>query len=288
MTIAAVDLLIEGRARDIGDFEVRRILPVAKRRAVGPFVFFDQMGPTALPPGKGLDVRPHPHIGLATITFLFEGAITHRDSLGVVQDIRPRDVNWMVAGSGVVHSERSPEADRATGVRLAGIQAWVALPADQEEVAPSFQHYPGADIPRWRQEGAELTLIAGSAYGRTSPVRTNSPTLYLAADLDSGAELALPEAAERAVYLVTGRATVGETVLLPGQMAILTPGMAEMVADEDSRLMILGGDPLDGPRQIWWNFVSSRPERIEQAKADWQAGNFPPVPGETEFIPLPE
>lgn len=289
MPEAAVSLMIDGRERDLGDgFTVRRILPVARRRSVGPFVFLDQIGPARIPAGEGLDVRPHPHIGLATITYLFEGVITHRDSLGVEIDIRPGELNWMVAGAGVVHSERSPAADRAVDSSLWGMQAWVALPQDQEEVAPSFAHYEGSQIERWMEGDAEVTLIAGSAFGRTSPVVCNSPTLYLAVHLPAGSCLPVPDATERAVYCVAGSLSVNGTPLAAGQMAVLEPGEAMVAAAGDSRVMILGGDPLDGPRTIWWNFVSSRPQRIEQAKADWKSGLFAGVPGETEFIPLPE
>jgi len=285
----AIERIIEPRQRDLGEgFVVRRLLPAAGRRAVGPFVFLDHMGPVAFAPGQGLDVRPHPHIGLATVTYLFDGEILHRDSLGSEQPIRPGDVNWMVAGRGIVHSERTGPATRAAGHRLEGLQSWVALPRAAEETAPDFQHHPAATLPSWESAGAHLTLVLGEAYGRRAPAAVFSPLFYLAAELIAGAGLELPsEYADRAVYLVKGTVTLGGATLAPGQLAVVRPGTAALRAATASRVMLLGGEPLPEPRSIWWNFVSSRPERIEQAKADWQAGRFAPVPGDEEFIPLP-
>lgn len=282
-------LITPGR-RSLGDFDVRRALPQRTRQRVGPFIFFDHMGPADFPAGKGVDVRPHPHIGLATITYLFSGAIRHRDSLGYDQVIVPGEVNWMTAGRGVVHSERTPDAQRRAGSHLHGIQAWIALPTDQEEMTPSFVHYSAKQIPRLQQPGARLTLIAGSAYGEKSPVETASETLYIEGDLDAGATLTLPQdAVELALYPVTGELEVeGETVQ-SGTMAVLSADRsATFRALTDSKVMILGGAPLPGERIVWWNFVSSRRERIELAKTDWSEGRFDKVPGETDFIPLPE
>jgi redox-sensitive bicupin YhaK (pirin superfamily) len=257
---------------------------------VGPFIFFDHMGPAALAPGDGLDVRPHPHIGLATVTYLFDGEILHRDSVGSVQPIRPGDVNWMTAGRGIVHSERTPPGLRAAGTRVHGIQTWVALPRAHEETAPAFAHHPAATLPVVTLPGVAVRVIAGTALGARSPVDVFSPTLYAAAELAPGARLALPpEHEERAVYLVDGAASVAGVALEPGTMAVLAPGAdAEVRADAASIVMLLGGAKMDGARFIWWNFVSSSRERIEQAKADWREDRFPPVPGETERIPLPE
>lgn len=285
-----VDLVVAPRPRDIGGFEVRRLLPVAQRRAVGPFVFFDQMGPTTIPAGHGMDVRPHPHIGLATVTYLFQGEILHRDSLGSVQVIRPGDVNWMTAGSGIAHSERTPPEARASGGPVFGIQSWVALPKAHEETDPAFFHHPAASLPLIEGEGKTVRIIAGTAFGQTAPVATFSATLYCDVVLKAGAKAEVPiEHEERAIQPVVGRISVAGRTVEPGSMLVLRAGMPVTIeALEDARLMLLGGERLDGPRQMWWNFVSSSPERIEQAKADWKAGRFGPVPGETEFIPLPE
>ncbi len=285
-----VDLVVAPRPRDIGGFEVRRLLPVAQRRAVGPFVFFDQMGPTTIPAGHGMAVRPHPHIGLATVTYLFQGEILHRDSLGSVQVIRPGDVNWMTAGSGIAHSERTPPEARASGGPVFGIQSWVALPKAHEETDPAFFHHPAASLPLIEGEGKTVRIIAGTAFGQTAPVATFSATLYCDVVLKAGAKAEVPiEHEERAIQPVVGRISVAGRTVEPGSMLVLRAGMPVTIeALEDARLMLLGGERLDGPRQMWWNFVSSSPERIEQAKADWKAGRFGPVPGETEFIPLPE
>ncbi len=284
-----VELVITPRSRDIGDFAVRRVLPYAKRRMVGPFVFLDEFGPVALPAGQGIDVRPHPHIGLSTLTYLFEGEILHRDSLGSLQAIRPGAANWMTAGRGIVHSERSGEAERARAKRLHGMQSWVALPLDEEEREPSFTHHPEEDLPVIEGDGAWLRLVAGCAYGKASPVETFSDLFYIHAELRAGAELALPEEhAERAVYVVDGGIALGGETFGPATMAVLRPGARRLTAAADSRLMLLGGAPLEGRRHIWWNFVASTPERIERAKAAWKGGQFPAVPGDGDFIPLPQ
>ena len=285
-----VQLLVPPRPTDLGGFSVRRLLPHRSCRAVGPFVFFDHMGPADFAPGHGIDVRPHPHIGLATVTWLFDGEILHRDSLGSVQPIRPGALNWMTAGRGIVHSERTGPDTRIRGGRLHGIQAWVALPEADEECEPGFVHYPAEALPQFTRNGVELILIAGTAFGERSPVEVAMPTFYLEARLAAGARLMLEdEHPERAVYVAEGAARVDVRALQAGDLAVLAPGGTGAIeADGPCRLMLLGGAPLDGPRTIWWNFVSSRPQRIEQAKADWRANRFAHVPGESEFIPLPE
>ena len=283
-----LETLLVPRIRDLGDgFEVRRALPAAKKRTVGPFVFFDQMGPVALARGKGLDVRPHPHIGLATVTYLFEGEILHRDSLGTLQAIRPGDVNWMTAGSGIVHSERTPPELRATGSRISGIQLWVGLPASDEEIAPAFEHVPAPRLPML--EG-HIRLILGEWRGARSPVATRSPTLYADAPLAAGSVLELDfRYAERAAYVASGVIEHEGERHEAGRMLVFAPGgVPRIAAALDARVLLLAGEPLDGERFIWWNFVSSRRERIAHAAADWKAGRFARVPGETEFIPLPE
>jgi hypothetical protein len=287
---SVVELVIAPRLRDIGDFAVRRILPYAKRRMVGPFIFLDEFGPEDLPAGQGIDVRPHPHIGLATVTYLFDGEIMHRDSLGVVQAIRPGAVNWMTAGRGIVHSERSGDEERARDKKLHGMQSWIALPLDCEETAPAFKHHAADALPVIEDDGLWMRLIAGSAYGETAPVEVFSDLFYLHAELEAGASVALPaEHEERAAYVVSGAVTLEGEDYGPATMMVVRPGAAaELTAAEASRVMLLGGAPLEGKRHIWWNFVASSPERIEQAKADWQGGRFAMVPGEEEFIPLPK
>jgi len=287
---SAVDTVIVPRVRDLGDgFQVRRVLPWAGGRMVGPFIFFDQMGPTQLPPGQGLDVRPHPHIGLATVTYLFEGEILHRDSLGTVQPIRPGAVNWMVAGRGIVHSERTPPELRGTGGSLFGIQSWVALPKADEETAPDFLHVPADDLPMIAAGGVRARLIAGSFAGAQSPVRVFSRLFYLDAQFAEGSEFTLPAGDERAVYVVDGGLGAATQRCEPSQMVVFRPD-AEIVlrADSPTRALIIGGAPLEGRRHIWWNFVASSEARIAQAADDWNAGRFPRVPGDDEFIPLPE
>ena len=283
-------LIVDPKVHDLGGFSVRRVLPQLRARRVGPFVFFDHMGPAQFAPEQGMDVRPHPHIGLATVTYLFDGAIEHRDNLGNVQVIRPGDVNWMTAGRGIVHSERTPAAERTSGQALHGIQTWVALPRRHEEVAPEFHHYAAAALPAWESNGVRLRLVAGEAFGFRSPVHTYSRLFYVAAEFPAGGSLIVPaEQSERAVYATDAVLSVGGVELAVAHMAMLPAGAnVEIRAARPARVILCGGDPLDGERHLWWNFVSSSRERIERAKADWTAMRYPPVPGETEFIPLPE
>jgi redox-sensitive bicupin YhaK (pirin superfamily) len=285
-----LELVIVPRSRDLGGFSVRRALPSAGRRMVGPFVFFDQMGPAIFPVGQGIDVRPHPHIGLATLTYLFEGEILHRDSLGSVQPIRPGDVNWMTAGRGIVHSERTPGGLRETGGPAFGIQSWIALPKTHEETAPAFVHHGKAQLPVLEDDGVTVRLVVGSLYGARSPVKTFTATVYADAKLAPGARLPFPpDYEERAVFVAEGTAEVAGDSFPASQLLVFRAGDAiELKAPAGARLILLGGEPMDGPRHLWWNFVSSSQERIEQAKADWRAGRFAAVPGETEFIPLPD
>ena len=288
---AAIETRIVPRTRDLGGgFEVRRVLPSGERRTVGPFVFFDQMGPTVLPAGRGLDVRPHPHIGLATVTYLFEGEILHRDSLGTVQPIRPGAVNWMTAGRGIVHSERTPPEFRTGGGGLFGIQTWVGLPKDNEEADPAFAHHPEDALPVLDGDGKRVRVIAGAFHGARSPLVVFSETVYVDAALAPDARLEIPpEYEERAVYIAEGRIEIGGDSFEEGRMLVFRAGdPVTVTAGGPARVLLLGGAPLDGPRHLWWNFVSSSTERIEQAKADWREGRFPQVPGETEFTPLPE
>ena len=283
-----IEARIAPAVRDLGEgFKVRRALPDAKRRSVGPFVFFDEMGPTRLAPGRGLDVRPHPHIGLATVTYLFQGEILHRDSLGSVQAIRPGEVNWMTAGSGIVHSERTPEALRPAGPALWGLQTWIALPAEHEESEPGFSHHEG--LPQVEEGGVTVRLILGDLLGVSSPVPTLSPTFYAEVVLDRERRFALPaKHEERGVHVLEGAIELAGARIPAGEMVVLQAGAEVAVrAHERARFMVFGGASL-GPRFVWWNFVSSRAERIRDAAADWKDGRFPRVPGETEFIPLPD
>ena len=284
--------LIEGRKHDLGDgFTVRRLLPALLARHVGPFVFFDHMGPAAFAPGKGMDVRPHPHIGLATITWLFEGSIRHRDSLGSLADIRPGEVNWMTSGRGIVHSERTPPDERRNGQRLHGIQLWVALPREDADVSPEFHHHGADELPRLQREGAELLLVAGHAYGERSPVKVFAPMFLIEANLADGATLEWPpEHTEHGVYVIAGEVDWDGVAVAADRMAVQAASAAAPLRSRGaSRVILFGGAPLDGERHLWWNFVASSRERIEQAKADWTAGRFGVVPGdEEEFIPLPE
>jgi redox-sensitive bicupin YhaK (pirin superfamily) len=284
-----VDLIISGREHELAGVAIRRILPSSRRRMVGPFIFLDHIGPVALPPRGGLDVAPHPHIGLATVTYLFEGELIHRDSLGCVQSIRPGAVNWMTAGRGIVHSERSSPENRKIGPRLHGIQSWVALPATAAEVEPSFQHHPVETLPLIEQDGAIARLIAGSAFAETSPVATASPLFYLDAIVSPGGEVPIPEEyPERAVYVVAGVVLAAGTRAEEGDLIVLREGKpADVVAASQSRIMVLGGAALEAPRHIWWNFVAASRQRIEQAKDDWKHNRFPVVPGEHGSIPLP-
>jgi redox-sensitive bicupin YhaK (pirin superfamily) len=287
----AIDLMIVPRSVDVGHFAVRRALPHVDRRMVGPFIFFDHFGPAEFRAGQGIDVRPHPHIGLATVTFLFEGEIMHRDSLGTAAAIRPGEVNWMSAGRGIVHSERTAPDHRRDGEPIHGLQCWVALPATEEESAPSFSHYDSLALPLVSGDGMTVRLISGSAYGERSPVPTVSETLF--ADVTIAAGTALPIDAgteERAIYLVAGEIDIAGDRFAAGRLLIFRPGdHVTVTAVGDAHLILLGGAAMDGPRHIWWNFVSSRKERIAQAKADWKAARFDTVPGDDqEFIPLPE
>lgn len=286
----AIETVIVPRTRDLGGFEVRRALPSADRRMVGPFVFFDQMGPSEFLLGAGMDVRPHPHIGLSTVTYLFQGEVMHRDSLGTDMAITPGALNWMTAGRGITHSERTRRALRDAGTSLFGIQAWVALSAADEEQAPCFIHHPAAALPVVADGRARVRVIAGTILGATSPVTVSSPMFYGDVSLADGAAFPLDAGhEERAIYTVGGSVSIAGDVFGPGQLLVFRPGDAITVrAVGAARFMVLGGDPMDGPRHLWWNFVSSRPDRIEQAKADWRAARFDTVPGDAEFIPLPE
>ena len=286
-----IELAIEQRRRSLGGgLEVGRVLPFAKKRMVGPFVFFDHMGPVDLAPGvpRDIDVRPHPHIGLSTVTYLFDGEMMHRDSVGSEIAVRPAEVNWMTAGRGITHSERFEKA-RMQGGRLHGIQAWVALPTEDEEGDPSFSHHDGADLPQWQEAGVEGRLIAGSAYGLTAAARTHSPLFYVHLDMQAGAPAEIPPGfSERALYIAAGCVEMDGATYAAGQMLVLTPAASPVIAREHSTVMLLGGEPV-GERYLFWNFVSSSQERLEQAKADWRAGRMklPDLDNE-EFIPLPE
>jgi redox-sensitive bicupin YhaK (pirin superfamily) len=288
---SAIDRVIESRPRDLGGFTVRRALPSPTQRLVGPFIFYDHMGPVDFAPGKGIDVRPHPHIGLATITYLFEGEFLHRDSLGSAQSIVPGDVNWMIAGRGIVHSERTGPEVRARGGRLHGIQTWVALPLRDEETTPRFEHHPVRTIPHVRRHRADLRIIAGTAYGAKAPTGVLSPTLYVHVRLEADATLEVDdEHEERAVYVADGEIDCDGSVFVAGTMIVLHPREHVRVhATAAANLMLVGGAPIDGPRHVWWNLVASSQELIERAKAEWREGRFPKVRGdEDEFIPLPE
>jgi redox-sensitive bicupin YhaK (pirin superfamily) len=287
----ALELIIVPRVRDLGDgFSVRRALPHGKRQMVGPFIFFDQMGPVQFIAGQGLDVRPHPHIGLATVTYLFDGRVMHRDSEGNALEITPGAMNLMTAGRGIAHSERSPASARQGTEGMSGIQSWIALPQAHEETAPSFQHFDAASLPLIEDGGVKARVIAGSAFGRTSPVGMLSQWLYAEVVLAAGASAPLdPDQEERAIYVAEGEVDIAGDTFEGPRLLIFRPGDRITVrALRRARLMFLGGAALEGPRYIWWNFVSSRKERIEQAKEDWKTRRFAPVPNETEFIPLPE
>ena len=287
----ALELVIVPRVRDLGDgFAVRRALPHGRRQMVGPFIFFDHFGPIQFVSGKGMDVRPHPHIGLATVTYLFDGSIMHRDSEGHIQEIQPGAMNLMTAGSGIAHSERTPDAQRARGQTMLGLQSWIALPKGKEEIAPTFQHYGAASLPTVRDKGLRARIIAGSSFGATSPVEMVSPWFYVEVALEAGMSVPLDaDHEERAIYLVDGEVEIAGDRHEAPQLLVFRPGDRITVrATQPARMMFLGGDALEGPRHIWWNFVSSSKERIEQAKEDWKTGRFAPVPNEHEFIPLPE
>jgi redox-sensitive bicupin YhaK (pirin superfamily) len=284
----SVELVIEPKEKDIGEFTVRRVLPAPEKRMVGSFIFFDHMGPAEFPPGQGIQVRPHPHIGIATVTYLFEGEIMHRDNLGFVQPIESGAVNLMTAGSGIVHSERAGDDLNETS-RLHGIQSWMALPENEQERDAAFQHYPAADLPDIDIDGVSVRIIIGEAYGHVSPVHAYSSTLYLECLMPKGSELALPDTyAEIGAYVVSGSVAIDDRSYGGGVMAVASAdAVMTLVAEEESRVMVVGGEPL-GKRYIYWNFVSSSRERIEKAKSDWREGKFGKIPGEDEFIPLPD
>lgn len=287
----AIETVIVPRAHDLGGFEVRRALPSIGRKMVGPFIFFDQMGPAEFLIGGGIDVRPHPHIGLATVTYLFEGEVHHRDSLGSDLSIKPGELNLMSAGSGIVHSERTSEAAKALGPKLFGIQSWVALPETHEEDAPAFVHYPADQLPMIEDHGVSVRVIAGEVMGIKAPTQTAWPTLYADAVMAAGSSMPLDATyEERAIYTVSGTITIAGDAFAPGQLLVFKAGDAITIkSSTDARFMILGGAPMDSKRYIWWNFVSSSRERIEQAKADWKERRFDTVPGDdVEFIPLPD
>jgi len=286
----AIAQVIVPRTSDLGGFQVRRALPSAQRRMVGPFIFLDEMGPVEFRSGQGLDVRPHPHIGLATVTYLFAGEIMHRDSIGSAVAIRPGEVNWMTAGRGIAHSERTAPNHRRAGEPLHGLQCWVALPSALEESAPAFVHHDAAELPVEAGEGKTVRVVAGSLYGKTSPLATLSPTIFADVTLDAGASLPLDaEAEERAIYVVSGEIDILGDRFSAGRLLVFRPrDRITVTAVTPTRLAILGGAAMDGPRHIWWNFVSSRRDRIEAAKADWKSGRFDPVPGDADFTPLPE
>lgn len=287
----AIEQIVHPRNKDLGGFSVRRALPTTQARMVGPWIFFDHMGPAEFAADSGIDVRPHPHIGIATVTYLFEGEILHRDSLGSDLAIRPGDINLMVAGRGIVHSERETPQTRASKHRVHALQLWLALPEQDEDIEPAFHHYPSADIPALRQDGVAVRVMMGQAYGVQSPVRTFADTLYVEAELKAGDQLTLPMAEERAIYVAQGQLQALDSVIEQHSLAILHPGNQDEIvvrAECDSRIAIIGGEPV-GKRYIEWNFVSSSKARIEQAKQDWRDGRFPKVPGdENAYIPLPE
>jgi redox-sensitive bicupin YhaK (pirin superfamily) len=287
----AIELMIVPRSVDLGGFAVRRALPHARRRLVGPFIFFDHFGPAEFRSGDGIDVRPHPHIGLSTVTYLFDGEIVHRDSLGTAEAIRPGEVNLMTAGRGIVHSERTAPERRTGGERLHGLQCWLAMPATDEETAPSFAHHDQAELPLVAGDGKSVRIVLGSLFGERSPVPTLSDTILADAALEPGANLPIDAATEeRALYIVSGEVDIAGDRFASGQLLVFRPGDSLAVtAATSAHVVLVGGAVMDGPRHIWWNFVSSRKERIEQAKADWQHRRFDHVPGdEIEFIPLPE
>ncbi|HEY0922657.1 pirin family protein [Rheinheimera pacifica] len=285
----AIELIIQPRETDLGEFKVKRTLPTRQRKMVGPWIFFDHIGPADFAPGSGINVRPHPHVNLATVTYLLEGEILHRDSLGSYQTITPGDINLMVAGRGIAHSERERPEVRSSAHRLHGFQLWLALPVKDEEIAPAFYHYPKRDIPAKTVDGVALRVLMGEAYGVKSPVKTYAHTLYIEAHLQPGQSLTLPDCEERAVYVAKGQLQVKDTLVPEFSMVVFSAAKGVTItANQDSRIAIIGGENI-GPRFINWNFISSRKERIEQARQDWAAGRFAKVVGdEEEFIPLPE
>lgn len=284
---SVIRVLVQGKSKDLGGFSVRRVLPAPLARSVGPFVFVDEMGPADFPPGQGINVRPHPHIGLATVTYLLDGEIMHRDSLGYVQAIQPGAVNLMTAGNGIVHSERTAPELLHNGQRLHGMQVWMALPEDQQEIEPSFVHYPNTCLPVITSAGVNTTVIIGNYAGNHSPVAVHAKTLYLAMELEHGASHALESDEEQTgVYVVKGSVAIDGHAIQEGEMAVLAHGRVEISSTDASYIMVMGGENL-APRRMYWNFVHTSRERIEQAVEDWRNGNFTPVPGDDEFIPLP-
>jgi redox-sensitive bicupin YhaK (pirin superfamily) len=287
----AIETVIVPRARDIGDFMVRRALPSAQRQMVGPFIFFDQFGPVVMKAGQGMDVRPHPHIGLSTVTWVYDGVIQHKDSLGFDQAIKPGELNWMTAGKGIVHSERTPPKERSAGQNVYGIQSWVALPKQHEDATPGFEHVADAALPVLTDHGRKVRVIAGSLYGASSPVRTHSDLFYADVILEAGARLPMPtEHVERGIYITEGALEIAGVTHEAGRLLVFKPGDAITIGTSTgARFMMLGGEPMDGPRYIWWNFVASSQDKIEAAKDDWKRARFAIVPGDQkEFIPLPE
>jgi redox-sensitive bicupin YhaK (pirin superfamily) len=285
-----IETVIVPRARDLGDFEVRRALPSQQRQMVGPFIFFDQFGPVLMKAGQGLDVRPHPHIGLSTVTWVYDGVIQHKDSLGYDQAIKPGELNWMTAGKGIVHSERTPPMARSAGQKVYGIQSWVALPKAYEEIAPMFEHVADADLPLIEDHGRRVHVVAGSVYGAASPVKTHSDLFYADVKLSAGARLPLPtDHVERGIYVAEGSIEVAGELHEAGRLVVFHPKDPIVISSpHGARFMMLGGEPMDGPRYIWWNFVSSSKDKIEAAKEDWAKARFAIVPGDQkEFIPLP-
>lgn len=289
--MSLIDLTIVPEPKDLGGFSVHRILPSAQRQMVGPFIFLDHLGPATFAPGEGINVRPHPHIGLATVTYLFQGEVLHRDSLGTEQVITPGAMNWMTAGRGIAHSERTRPEEKDKLHYAHGLQSWIALPKAYEKMPPAFHHHPADSLPEWTQADVTLKLVAGSAYGYEAPVTIYSPMFYVEVKMQAGARLKLPvQYRERAIYLIDGALRIGDTNIAPKTMTVFVQGETVILeAEMPTHLMLLGGEPLSEPRFIEWNFVSSSLERIRQAKADWKAGRFDKVAGdEIEFIPLPE
>ncbi len=287
----AIETVIVPRARDLGDFEVRRALPSAQRQMVGPFIFFDQFGPVLMKAGQGLDVRPHPHIGLSTVTWVYDGVIQHKDNLGYDQPIKPGELNWMTAGKGIVHSERTPSAERGAGQKVYGIQSWVALPKQHENSSPTFEHVDDVALPVLQDGKRKVRVVAGSIYGATSPVETHSDLFYADVLLEAGGQLPLPtEHVERGIYVVEGSISVAGETHEAGRLVVFHPRDPIIISTQTgARFMMLGGEPMDGPRYIWWNFVSSSKDKIEAAKDDWKRARFAIVPGdEKDFIPLPD
>ncbi len=288
--MSPIDLLISARDKDLGGFSVRRILPFTKRRMIGPFIFLDHMGPAQFAAGQGIDVRPHPHIGLATVTYLFSGEIFHRDSIGSAQVITSGDVNWMTAGRGIVHSERTRDDERRHPHSVHGLQTWVALPKEYEDCAPEFFHHSAQTLPTDKSNGVHLRVIAGEAFGYRAPIKIYSPLFYVEVHMEPGSKFDLPaEYTERAIYVIGGTITIGGTAVAPLTMAVLSPGDSVRVeAMSPSHIMLLGGEPLSEPRYIEWNFVSSDPEKIVAAKQAWRDQTFAKIPGDDqEFTPLP-